>query len=133
VEALFQILETEKLSSGVDISKFELTQYLELLAKDKVQMITKVTEGMGGGSYQISKAPILLLIYSISLELISPIPDIENFVTVIRQKIIESVIQDKFGPLALRVFRLLTIKKQLEEKKVQRLSFLFLVNRRRAC
>jgi hypothetical protein len=32
--------------------------------------------------------------------------------------VVESVVQEKFGPLGLRIFRLLIMKKQLEQKQV---------------
>lgn len=49
--------------------------------------------------------------------------DIANVIELMKQKMAESVVHDKFGPLSMRIFRLLLMKKQLDQKPVCRIAF----------
>lgn len=70
-------------------------------------------------SFLLSFTSLSFLFFSLFLFLI----DLNPVVEILKQKIAESVVHDKFGPNGLRIFRLLILKKQLEQKIV---LFLFL-------
>ena len=45
--------------------------------------------------------------------------DIANTVALLKQKVAETAVLDKFGPAGLRIFRLLIAKHQLEQRQVR--------------
>lgn len=53
---------------------------------------------------------------SISLKTVLALLGLSEF---LQAKVIESVVQQRFGDLSLRIFRLLRMKKQLEQKGVR--------------
>ncbi|KAL6048239.1 hypothetical protein QOT17_021178 [Balamuthia mandrillaris] len=96
----------EKMTQGemlaADVSSYEtLKKYLEIMATDKAQMVTRV-----------SSSPLAYVI------------NMNNLSQILRVKMIESIVRDKFGYLSLRIFRLLTIKRQLEQKEIADLSLI---------
>jgi DNA-directed RNA polymerase III subunit RPC3 len=78
------------------LPKARLLHYLDLMSKDRTQMLTKHSNG-----YSINHKSIL---------------------TMVKQKMIESVVLDKFGGDSLRIFRLLLLKNLLEQKQVSELA-----------
>jgi hypothetical protein len=73
--------------------------------------------------------PVLHLLLSDTSELISQtatLPDgcltvcanLKRIMDLVRLKEVEAAVRDRFGPPACRIFRLLTIKRQLEQKQV---------------
>jgi len=81
-----------------DISQHSVQQYISVLAAEQ-SMLKKTGESD----------------YSISLLALS------EFVQI---KVIESIVQQRFGDLSLRIFRLLRMKKQLEQKQVADLALI---------
>ncbi|GAM20655.1 hypothetical protein SAMD00019534_038300, partial [Acytostelium subglobosum LB1] len=81
----------------------ELESYLPLMQATRPSIITKMqaqsrsSMAEMGGVYQVN---------------------ISNISAVLKQKMVESIIKQKFGDAGLRVFKLLLIKKQLEPKQI---------------
>jgi len=84
------------------VNQAEIVKYLIAMAKDVSEMVIKVGDS-DGGSYSVN---------------------IENVVHILKQKTIESIIQEKFDPFACRIFRILLYKKQLEQKNISELAML---------
>jgi len=78
------------------VPKERVKQYLDLMSKDKTQMLIKQTMG-----FAVNHKSIL---------------------DHVKQKLVESVVLDKFGPDSLRIFRLLIMKNMLEQKQVSELA-----------
>jgi transcription initiation factor IIE alpha subunit len=78
------------------IPKERLKQYLDLMSKDKTHMLIRQTSG-----FAINHKSIL---------------------DTVKQKLMESVVLDKFGSDSLRIFRLLMMKHLLEQKQVSELA-----------
>jgi len=84
------------------VNQAEIVKYLIAMAKDVSEMVIKVGES-DGGSYSVN---------------------IENVVHILKQKTIESIIQEKFDLFTCRIFRILLYKKQLEQKNISELAML---------
>lgn len=80
------------------LSKERIGRYLDLMSKDKTGMLLKQQSG-----FLVSR---------------------EAIIKAIKQKLIESVVYDKFGRDSLRIFRLLIMKAQLEQKQVAELAMI---------
>lgn len=78
------------------VPRHNITKYLDLMLKDKTEMLIKQTNG-----FMIDKPKII---------------------AAVKQKMVESIVRDKFGPDSLRIFRLLIMKKLLEQKQVSELA-----------
>lgn len=78
------------------LPKERVRQYLDLMSKDKTGMLLQQSAG-----YLVSRDAVL---------------------KAIKQKLIESVVFDRFGRDSLRIFRLLIMKSQLEQKQVAELA-----------
>eukprot|EP01105_Mastigella_eilhardi_P020925 TRINITY_DN5022_c0_g2_i2.p1 TRINITY_DN5022_c0_g2~~TRINITY_DN5022_c0_g2_i2.p1 ORF type:complete len:543 (+),score=174.46 TRINITY_DN5022_c0_g2_i2:251-1879(+) len=95
--ALISNTTTKELST---VSLSTLQNYLEVMCKDKTQPV-------GRRYVPGSRDPGNL--FSLNLN---------NMVSVLKQKMVESVIHDKFGPRSFRIFRILVLKKVLESKQI---------------
>lgn len=78
------------------LPKERVRQYLDLMSKDKTGMLLRQTQG-----FMVSREAVL---------------------KAVKQKLIESVVFDRFGRDSLRIFRLLIMKSQLEQKQVAELA-----------
>ena len=86
-----------------NISNSQVAQILESLAEDPSELVSMVGEGHGGKSYCVNMRRILDLI---------------------RNKEVEAVVRQRFGAPACRVFRLLTLKRCLEQKQIAEMAML---------
>ena len=83
--------------SGSDMSLEEVGAELDELNGDPLELISLVGDTPGGVAFCVNMSRIL------------------EFQ---RLKEVEAGVRDRFGPLALRIFRLLVIKRQLEQKQI---------------
>ncbi|XP_077989640.1 DNA-directed RNA polymerase III subunit RPC3-like isoform X2 [Glandiceps talaboti] len=86
----------------LNLPKQTLDQYLKLLADDQMEFITKTGES-GGGMYAMN---------------------IFKVIKVLCTAHIESVVQERFGSKCCRIFRLLLLKKHLEQKQVEEFAMI---------
>jgi DNA-directed RNA polymerase III subunit RPC3 len=86
----------EYLPDRPKLSEIELDQYLKALADDQAHFLSK-TDDSGGGGYSI---------------------DYLQCAQGLCQATVEAVVRERFGSKCLRVFRLLLMKKALEQKQV---------------
>jgi DNA-directed RNA polymerase III subunit RPC3 len=82
-----------------------ITGYLDVFSRDRIQIVTRVQDG---GSPADSHYRL----------------NVSNLLDAIRRKYLESLVLEKFGLHSLRIFRLLTFKKMLEQKQVAELALL---------
>ena len=82
-----------------------------------VSILSYIYSKKGGGGKQY---PVCLLCYPLLHFL-----DLGRMSRLLQSKMVESVVKQKFGDLSLRIFRLLSIKKQLEQKQVCITLFFF--------
>ncbi|XP_023933102.1 DNA-directed RNA polymerase III subunit RPC3-like [Lingula anatina] len=79
------------------ISKQTIEQYMKLLSEDSSEFVSKVSDS-GGGMYVIN---------------------FKKLITVLCRAHIESAVQERFGSKCFRIFRLLLMKKNLEQKQIE--------------
>eukprot|EP01133_Synstelium_polycarpum_P002612 gene2612-3003_t len=88
---------------GQQIDSRQLENYLSIMMVTRPSIITKMTAhsrsslAPESGVYQVN---------------------ISNIAAVVKQKMVESIVRQKFGDAGLRIFKLLLIKKQLEPKQI---------------
>jgi len=80
-----------------NILEADLLRYLDLMVRYSPPVLTR----QGESGYQIN---------------------LKNIVEVLRQKMVESVVHDKFGPHAMRIFRVILLKRHLEQKSISELA-----------
>jgi len=99
------------------------------LGAAQTAMASLAEEGKDAIAAEIVR-PVLQLLLSDTSELISQtatLPDggltvcanLKRIMDLVRLKEVEAAVRDRFGPPACRIFRLLTIKRQLEQKQVR--------------
>jgi len=96
-------LEVPPAVSKIDAST--LDNYLELMSKDPSQMIAR----------RVNPHDPSFVMYAVQ---------IDSLLATIKSKTLESVISHKFGAHSLRIYRMLTIHKMLEQKQVAELGML---------
>ncbi|WAR00666.1 RPC3-like protein [Mya arenaria] len=87
------------LPKELNISRHTCEQYLNIMADDSMSFVMKVGES-GGGMYIVNMMKAL---------------------ETLCQAHIESVVQERFGSKSLRIFRVLLLKKHLEQKQIEEL------------
>eukprot|EP00731_Ephydatia_muelleri_P016873 Em0009g1297a len=97
---IYSLQIEDKLSGHPKLSSKELDQYLHGLVDDQIQFLRR-TGDSGGGSYTVNFG---------------------HLADVLCQSTIESIVRERFGNKCLRVFRLLLLKKTLEQKQVADLA-----------
>ncbi|XP_065909998.1 DNA-directed RNA polymerase III subunit RPC3-like isoform X2 [Dysidea avara] len=90
------------LSSEINLSAEVLDQYLSLLTDHKINVLGKCGDS-GGGTYSINY---------------------KHLDTMLCQSTIESIVREKFGSKSYRIFRLLLMKKSLEQKQVAEMAMI---------
>eukprot|EP00005_Dracoamoeba_jomungandri_P003479 CAMPEP_0174259640 /NCGR_PEP_ID=MMETSP0439-20130205/8451_1 /TAXON_ID=0 /ORGANISM="Stereomyxa ramosa, Strain Chinc5" /LENGTH=469 /DNA_ID=CAMNT_0015343615 /DNA_START=63 /DNA_END=1472 /DNA_ORIENTATION=+ len=96
---------------NADISLEVLKKYLELMETDAARFVKKA----------VADTDTTVCTYVINVTSVG---------NLLREKLIESIVEKKFGKHALRIFRILLIKKQLEEKQVAELALITLKDTR---
>ncbi|XP_041373879.1 DNA-directed RNA polymerase III subunit RPC3-like isoform X2 [Gigantopelta aegis] len=87
----------QSLSKDHGMTKLVLDQYLSIISDDSAGFITKVGES-GGGMFVVNMLKVL---------------------TALCTAHVESVVQERFGSKCLRIFRVLLLKKQIEQKQIE--------------
>eukprot|EP00026_Physarum_polycephalum_P004041 Phypoly_transcript_04058.p1 GENE.Phypoly_transcript_04058~~Phypoly_transcript_04058.p1 ORF type:complete len:672 (+),score=150.11 Phypoly_transcript_04058:62-2077(+) len=95
IEALAKELASRPVTSN--IPEADLMSYVDLMARYSPPVLAR----QGESGFQIN---------------------MKNVVEVLRQKMVESVVHDKFGPHAMRIFRVLQLKRHLEQKSISEIS-----------
>lgn len=80
----------------------QVTQYLTLLTDEKENFVSKTGE-RGGGTYCIN---------------------MQKCIDALCQNTIESIVQERFGSRCFRIFRLLLLKKHMEQKQIGELAMI---------
>ncbi|KAK2563047.1 DNA-directed RNA polymerase III subunit RPC3 [Acropora cervicornis] len=80
----------------------QVTQYLSLLSDEKENFVSKTGE-RGGGMYCIN---------------------MQKCIDALCQNTVESVVQERFGSRCFRIFRLLLLKKHMEQKQIGELAMI---------
>ena len=83
-------------------SRGRLRDYLDTLAQDEAHFLSKRDE-KGGGQYMV---------------------DTTQASQYLKQRILESIIQEKWGRVGCRIWRLLHLKNKLDEKQVSKLAMI---------
>ncbi|XP_031566026.1 DNA-directed RNA polymerase III subunit RPC3-like [Actinia tenebrosa] len=92
----------KSLPKNCRIENSRISQYLSLMIDDRDKLVRKQDES-GGGTYVI---------------------DMKNCVTTLCQHTLQSILQERYGSNALRIFRLLLQKDHLEQKQIGELSMI---------
>ncbi|XP_035664113.1 DNA-directed RNA polymerase III subunit RPC3-like isoform X1 [Branchiostoma floridae] len=92
----------QNLPPELDLNRQTLGEYLTLLAEDKTEIVNKAGES-GGGMYVLNMQKALETLCKAS---------------------IESVVQERFGSKCSRIFRLLLMKRHLEQKQVEDMAMI---------
>lgn len=123
---IYSLQIEDKLGGTPKLSSKELDQYLHVLVDDQVKFLRR-TGDSGGGSYTVSIHTNVLCDLELScmceVSLIV-LKDFGHLANVLCQSTIESVVRERFGNKCLRVFRLLLLKKALEQKQVADLAMI---------
>jgi len=93
---------------GVDIPKEKRKKYLDLLSRDTPQILKQIQDH-NKARYYVNVPTIMKLI---------------------KDKTVDSIIKEKFGPDCLRIFRLLFLKKHLEEQQISDMAMISLKDAR---
>eukprot|EP01080_Neovahlkampfia_damariscottae_P000645 gene645-8148_t len=103
-DALSRSVRFQEIYSGLaedeDISETNLERYLELLCNEG---ILQLLSGQNGGSYSVR---------------------FDDVCTILKRQHAENIVEQKYGVIGGRIFRLLLIKKQLEEKQITQFAML---------
>ncbi|KAK5576416.1 hypothetical protein RB653_007559 [Dictyostelium firmibasis] len=91
------------------MDKLQIEKYLSIMQASRPSMVTKM----------VSKSK-----QSTSSELGAYQVNVGNIIGIIKQKMVESIIKQKFGDNGLRVFKLLLIKNLLEPKQIAELAMI---------
>ncbi|KAM9991507.1 hypothetical protein ACTFIZ_004904 [Dictyostelium cf. discoideum] len=97
------------LDSSKKMDKLQIEKYLSIMQASRPSMVTKM----------VSKSK-----QSSSSELGAYQVNVGNIIGIIKQKMVESIIKQKFGDNGLRVFKLLLIKNLLEPKQIAELAMI---------
>lgn len=93
---------SQNLSITPKMEKAQITQYLSLLTDEKDNLVSK-TGDSGGGIYCMN---------------------MQKCVDALCQNVIESIVQERFGSRCFRIFRLLLLKKHMEQKQIGELAMI---------
>lgn len=93
---------SQNLSVTPKMEKAQIVQYLSLLTDEKDNLVSKTGES-GGGMYCIN---------------------LQKCVDTLCQNVIESIVQERFGSRCFRIFRLLLLKKHMEQKQIGELAMI---------
>ena len=88
---------------GICICSEETETLLDRLESDNSELVSKVAEGPGGYTYCVN---------------------LKRALDLSRIKHVEGVVKERFGVEGCRIFRLLTIKRQLEQKQISEMCML---------
>ncbi|KAN0007296.1 hypothetical protein ACTFIU_000495 [Dictyostelium citrinum] len=97
------------LDASKRMDKLQIEKYLSIMQASRPSMVTKM----------VSKSK-----QSSSSELGAYQVNVGNIIGIIKQKMVESIIKQKFGDNGLRVFKLLLIKNLLEPKQIAELAMI---------
>uniref|UniRef100_A0A6B2L1P7 DNA-directed RNA polymerase III subunit RPC3 n=1 Tax=Arcella intermedia TaxID=1963864 RepID=A0A6B2L1P7_9EUKA len=95
-------------NNGIDIPSPKCKKYLDLLSRDTPYILKQIQDSQKT-HYYVNVPSIMKLIQEIT---------------------VDSIIKEKFGPQCLRIFRLILMKKHLEEQQISDLSMIPLVDTR---
>lgn len=115
---LFHALTTSPTSRLAEYES-QLETYMDLLTQDTFGFLTR-TDDIGGGTYVISAAASLrgACAHTLTSNARARQTDIERVIRTLQQRQVESIILERFGGAARRMFRLLLEKRYLEQKQV---------------
>jgi hypothetical protein len=111
-------LSEEKIIKGVrnkftELDPETIRRCLDVLVDERC---AEVTSGNEGRKFSVGKcSPLCQVVFWISF---SPFEDVPEFISIIKHKLVETFIFERYGIMSLRLFRLLTLKGSLEESQV---------------